>query len=99
MNLESLFAFLVASGLIGLAPGPDNIFVLTQSALYGRKSGVIITLGLCIGLIAHTVAVALGVAAIFQTSTIAFNALKPAVWIRLVAFRCLVRASICVASL
>ena len=76
MNLESLFAFLVASGLIGLAPGPDNIFVLTQSALYGLKSGVIITLGLCTGLIVHTVAVALGVAAIFQTSTVAFNALK-----------------------
>ena len=59
-----------------MAPGPDNIFVLAQSAVYGRKSGVLITLGLCTGLIFHTVAVALGVAAIFQASPLAFNILK-----------------------
>ena len=74
--LESAFAFLAVSILLSLTPGPDNIFVLTQSALYGKKSGVMITLGLCTGLIAHTAIVALGVAAIFQTSQIAFIILK-----------------------
>lgn len=76
MNAESLTTFILASTLLSLAPGPDNIFVLTQSALYGRKSGIIITLGLCSGLIVHTTAVALGVAAIFMVSTVAFTALK-----------------------
>ncbi|MDC1527861.1 LysE family translocator [Gammaproteobacteria bacterium] len=76
MNAESLTTFILASTLLSLAPGPDNIFVLTQSALYGRKSGIIITLGLCSGLIVHTTAVALGVAAIFIVSTVAFTALK-----------------------
>lgn len=76
MSIESIFTFIIASSLISLAPGPDNIFVLTQSALYGRKSGVIVTLGLCTGLIVHTTAVALGVAAIFQASALAFNILK-----------------------
>ena len=76
MGIESLIAFVLASVLLSLAPGPDNIFVLTQSALYGRKSGILVTLGLCTGLIVHTTAVALGVAAIFQTSAVAFNALK-----------------------
>ncbi|MET3520888.1 LysE family translocator [Mesorhizobium abyssinicae] len=38
--------------------------------------GVFVTLGLCTGLIVHTVAVAIGMAAIFQTSQGAFNALK-----------------------
>jgi len=75
MTIESIFTFIVASSLISVAPGPDNIFVLTQSALYGRKSGVIVTLGLCTGLIIHTIAVALGVAAIFQASSLAFNIL------------------------
>ncbi len=75
---ESLITFILASTLLGLAPGPDNIFVLTQSALYGKRSGVLVTLGLCTGLIAHTAAVALGVAAIFQTSLIAFTVLKTA---------------------
>jgi threonine/homoserine/homoserine lactone efflux protein len=76
VNAESLITFILASTLLSLAPGPDNIFVLTQSALYGRKSGIIITLGLCTGLIAHTSAVALGVAAIFMVSTLAFTTLK-----------------------
>jgi threonine/homoserine/homoserine lactone efflux protein len=58
------------------APGPDNIFVLTQSALHGRKAGLLVTIGLCTGLLVHTAAVSLGVAAIFQTSALAFNILK-----------------------
>lgn len=76
MSLESISAFIFASALLSLAPGPDNIFVLTQSALYGKKSGILVTLGLCTGLIVHTIAVALGIAAIFQTSVVAFTVLK-----------------------
>jgi len=76
VNAEPLTTFILASTLLSLAPGPDNIFVLTQSALYGGKSGVIITLGLCTGLIVHTSAVALGVAAIFMVSSMAFTSLK-----------------------
>ncbi len=74
--IESLIAFVFASALLSIAPGPDNIFVLMQSALYGKKSGIFITLGLCTGLIVHTSAVAFGVAAIFHTSVAAFTALK-----------------------
>lgn len=76
MPIESIITFAIASALLGLAPGPDNIFVLAQSALYGKKSGVLVTLGLCTGLIVHTTAVALGVAVIFQTSIVAFTVLK-----------------------
>lgn len=75
---ESLIAFGLTSILLSLAPGPDNIFVLTQSALFGRKSGFLVTLGLCTGLLFHTAAVALGVAAIFQSSALAFTLLKMA---------------------
>lgn len=76
--IESLTTFIVASTLLGLAPGPDNLFVLTQSALYGRKAGILVTLGLCTGLVVHTTAVALGVAAVIQGSATAFTALKMA---------------------
>ena len=65
------FAFALA-----LVPGPDNIFVLTQSALYGRLSGIFVTLGLATGLIFHTSAVAFGVAAVFESSQFAFNIIK-----------------------
>jgi threonine/homoserine/homoserine lactone efflux protein len=74
--IDSLITFFIAALLLSLAPGPDNVFVLTQSALYGRVSGLLVTLGLCTGLIVHTAAVALGIAVIFQTSPIAFTALK-----------------------
>ena len=76
LPLEIVMAFFSASILLGLAPGPDNIFVLTQSALRGRVTGLVVVLGLCTGLILHTTAVALGVAVIFQTSAVAFTALK-----------------------
>jgi len=74
--IESLFTFVAVSVILALAPGPDNIFVLTQSALHGRREGVLVTIGLCTGLMVHTTAVALGVAAVFQTSAAAFTALK-----------------------
>ncbi|MEE8150738.1 MAG: LysE family translocator [Nitrosomonadaceae bacterium] len=74
--IETIVLFFGASVALSLAPGPDNIFVLTQSALYGRNAGVLVTAGLCTGLLVHTAAVSLGVAAIFQTSVLAFNILK-----------------------
>lgn len=74
--IDALMTFFIAAALLSLAPGPDNVFVLTQSALYGRASGVLVTLGLCTGLLAHTTAVALGIAVIFQTSAVAFTVLK-----------------------
>ncbi len=74
--IETVTLFLAATIALAIAPGPDNIFVLTQSALYGRTAGVLVTLGLCTGVVVHTGAVALGVAAVFSTSALAFNALK-----------------------
>lgn len=73
---ETVIGFVVASALLSLAPGPDNIFVLMQSVLHGRRAGIVVTLGLCTGLLGHTLAVTLGVSAIFQVSTWAFTVLK-----------------------
>ena len=76
LSLETIVAFVLASVVLSLVPGPDNIFVMTNSALKGWKAGFYITLGLCTGLIGHTVLVAIGVSVIFQTSALAFNGLK-----------------------
>lgn len=75
-ELDVLVVFFAAAVALGFAPGPDNIFVLTQSALHGRLAGLVVTLGLCTGLIVHTAAVAFGVAALFAASATAFTALK-----------------------
>ena len=74
--VETLGAFFVASVVMGLAPGPDILFVLTQSALYGARAGFASTCGLITGLFVHITAVSLGVAALFQSSETAFNVLK-----------------------
>lgn len=76
LPIDVAAAFFMTSVVLALAPGPDNIFVLTQSALLGRLAGIWVVLGLCTGLIVHTCAVSFGVAVIFQTSPIAFSALK-----------------------
>jgi threonine/homoserine/homoserine lactone efflux protein len=68
--------FTAVSAVLALAPGPDNLYVLMQSAINGSRMGIAVTLGLCTGLVIHTSAVALGVAAIFQASAAAFTALK-----------------------
>jgi len=76
IQIDTLILFFGASLLLALAPGPDNIFVLTQSAVHGKASGLFVTLGLCTGLVVHTTAVAFGIAVIFQTSAVAFTLLK-----------------------
>ena len=73
---DVLLLFISASLALAVAPGPDNLFVLSQSALFGSRSGLLVTLGLCTGLLLHIAAATLGVAAIFQTSPLAFNLLK-----------------------
>lgn len=76
MLSSTLIPFFIASLLLALAPGPDNIFVITHSVLRGWKAGFAVVLGLCTGLLVHTTAVALGVAVLIQTSTWAFTTLK-----------------------
>lgn len=75
-GIDVSLAFFTAAFLLALAPGPDNIFVLTQSALFGARAGIVTTLGLVSGVFAHTLAVALGIAVLFQASPLAFNLLK-----------------------
>ena len=73
---DTALAFFAASVLLALAPGPDNVFVLLHSAAHGRRAGLLVVLGLCSGLLFHTAAVALGLAAVFAASATAFLALK-----------------------
>ena len=78
LPLEVLLPFFAAAIALALAPGPDNLFVLTQSLQHGRAAGWCITLGLCSGLILHTSAVALGLAAVLQKTPLALNAIQTA---------------------
>jgi len=73
---DVLILFIAASAALAIAPGPDNLYVLAQSALHGHRTGLLITVGLCTGLMVHIGAVALGVATLVMTSVTAFTVLK-----------------------
>ncbi|MDO5288824.1 MAG: LysE family translocator [Pseudomonadota bacterium] len=75
-SLDTSLAFFATAFMLALAPGPDNLFVLMQSATGGRRVGFAVVCGLMIGVLVHTLAVALGLAAVFAASATAFTALK-----------------------
>ena len=76
IELTNLIMFIGASFLLCLAPGPDNIYVLTQGMTRSKKAAIVTTFGLCSGLIIHTSAAAFGISVIFQTSQVAFDIVK-----------------------
>lgn len=76
MSIELLLSFLSASIVLTIMPGPDNIFVLTESITNGKKTGIAISLGLATGVLVHTTAAALGISIIIQKSAIAFSVIK-----------------------
>ena len=76
LELSNVYLFIVASFLLCLAPGPDNIYVLTQGMTKSKKAAIITTLGLTTGIIVHTTAAAFGISVLFKTSEIAFNIVK-----------------------
>ena len=76
MNVEILFSFAFATSALSLSPGPDNIFVLTQSIVNGKKYGLATVFGLMTGCLVHTTLVAFGVSAIIKENENIFFAIK-----------------------
>ncbi len=76
MELGLVLSFLGASIILSLMPGPDNIFVLTESLTKGQRNGIAISMGLGCGVLIHTLAAATGLSLIIQKSAIAFSIIK-----------------------
>ena len=74
--IEILLAFVFTSSVLAISPGPDNIFVLTQSIVNGKKQGFATVFGLMTGCIIHTSLVAFGVSAIIKNNENIFLLLK-----------------------
>lgn len=74
--LETLISFTIATLALAISPGPDNIYVLTQSLVNGTKSGIATTAGLISGCIVHTTLLAFGVSAIITASEEIFYGIK-----------------------
>lgn len=76
LSLEQFLGFLIASLLITLSPGPDNLMVLSIGASRGRRLGMVFGLGCGLGCLSHTLLAALGISALIAASPWAFGALK-----------------------
>ncbi len=68
--------FITASLAVIVAPGPDNIYVLTRGVAQGREVALASAWGMCSGLLFHTTLAALGLSAILARSAVAFSVVK-----------------------
>ncbi|WP_297815431.1 LysE family translocator [uncultured Polaribacter sp.] len=87
--LETLLSFVLATAILSLSPGPDNIFVLTQSIVNGKKFGLATVFGLISGCLVHTTLLAFGVSAIIKQSENLFFTIKlfGAIYLLYLAFK------------
>jgi len=74
--LETLFSFVIATSILAISPGPDNVFVLTQSIVNGKKFGLATVFGLISGCLVHTTLLAFGVSVIIKESANLFFIIK-----------------------
>ncbi|MDP5272911.1 LysE family translocator [Chengkuizengella axinellae] len=76
MDMTLLLSFIGVAVLLTLMPGPDILFVIAQSISQDRKAGIIITVGLCTGLMIHVSAAAIGISTLIYQSAVAFTIVK-----------------------
>ena len=76
MELHNLFVFVVACVLLIISPGPDSLYVSVRSVTQGIRAGILAGAGVALGTLMHTLGVILGLAALLQTSALAFSVVK-----------------------
>lgn len=76
LTSAQVFGFLFAAFLVTLAPGPDNLAVLSLGLSRGRRAGIGFGLGCALGCFTHTLWVSLGISAALAASDAVFTALK-----------------------
>lgn len=69
-------AFLAASLLLALTPGPGVLYILTRSLSQGARAGLASVAGVALGNFANALLAAFGLAAIFAVAPLAFSAMK-----------------------
>ncbi len=65
--MDQILLFLISSLVLTLMPGPDILFVINQS-LINKKSGLIISIGLCSGLVIHTLILVFGLSVFIENN-------------------------------
>lgn len=71
-----ILAFVGASLVVLVMPGPGVFYVVARSVAQGRRAGLVSALGLSAGALAHVLAATVGLSAILLTSATAFGFVK-----------------------
>src|SRR5207244_5641172 len=87
-------AFVIASVVLAITPGPAVLYIVTRSVSQGRLSGVASVAGVALGNIGNALGASLGLAALFALSSVAFTVVKYLVSLYLVDLGVLVRRAI-----
>jgi len=69
---HALALYLAAATALILTPGPDTLYVLSRGVAGGRRTGVLAASGVATGILVHTTAATLGLAALLRTSATAY---------------------------
>jgi threonine/homoserine/homoserine lactone efflux protein len=73
---SNLLAFLLASVVLLVMPGPSVLFVIGRSLALGRRGGLLSVVGNTLGMLPLLAAVALGVGALVASSVVVFTIVK-----------------------
>jgi len=68
--------YLAACILLTVAPGPDNVLVVSLGLSRGRRPAVLAAWGMVSGVLVHTTAAALGISAVLAASEVAFRVVQ-----------------------
>jgi threonine/homoserine/homoserine lactone efflux protein len=87
-----LWAFVAASVVLAITPGPGVIYIVARCLAQGRRSGLASVAGVALGNLGNALGAALGLAALFAVSAAAFTVVKWAgaaylVWLGIAALR------------
>jgi threonine/homoserine/homoserine lactone efflux protein len=76
IDLHTYLLFVTAAMALILTPGPDTVFVLTQGVSGGKREGVASAMGVSTGILVHTTAATVGLAALLRASALAYATIK-----------------------
>lgn len=76
LSAGALTAFVAASLVLALLPGPGVLYIVTRSLVQGRSSGLLSAAAMAVGNLVCGMLVALGLAAIVAASAMVFTALR-----------------------
>jgi threonine/homoserine/homoserine lactone efflux protein len=69
-------AFLLASLVLAVTPGPGVLYIVTRSLVQGRLCGLVSVAGIALGNLGNACTAAVGLAALFAVSSFAFLVVK-----------------------